>query len=400
MAAPMTLKRFEQSFKDRVSELLEEPEYQSDNNQAAYAVDADGSPVVKVAVANVPLDYDLWEGMRNPAGIGCYPVGLPEFWEFYANRRKRRIDESGRQSIFQIPRTFESASKDFKRAIIVSVMLPFSKPLIDNYAGPILKKKDNQTYTYKKIYNKMNQIINKAVSRAAVDFMTSENIVIPLDNDTVKAISEETLPVSRQDTSHGPCKGGNVSQKSLAVLTGLGQIGVSRMVFRDELVNETVERYAGPMRSLVIFDKSRLVKNGKNGILYPTSAWRKFLFRLTDYTETDPEINKYRFCSFIPNGDKGCAQCIRFCPSGAQTYSTPNKKGGFTKKVSNQTHRFYDGKLQFDFARCSEERGQMASIIPEWSCARCLTVCAASGIRRAYAAENFAQKLASLTTAG
>ena len=110
MATPITVKRIEQSFRERVSELLEEPEYQSENTRAAYAIDADGTPVVKVAVANVPLDYDLWEGMRNPAGIGCYSVGLPEFWEFYANRRKRKIDEFGRQSIFQIPCTYDSAS--------------------------------------------------------------------------------------------------------------------------------------------------------------------------------------------------------------------------------------------------------------------------------------------------
>ena len=400
MGKAITVKRVEQSFKARVSELLGEPEYRSDANETVYAIDANGDPVVKVAVGNVPLDYDLWEGMRNPAGIGCYPIGLPGFWEFYANRRKRKIDKSGRPSIFQIPQSFESASNDFKRAVIVSIMLPFSKPLIDSYAGPILKKADIQTYTFDKIYKKVNQIINKAVSRAAVDFMTSDNIVIPLDNDTVKAISEETLPVSRQGTSHGPCKGGNVPQKSLAVLMGLGQIGVSRMVFRDELVNGTVERFAGPMRSIIIFDKYPLVKDGKGGVIYPTAAWREFLFRLTDYTDIDPEINQYRFCSYIPVGDKGCTQCIRFCPSGAQAYSTPNKAGKFSKRVSKETYRFYEGKLQFDFSRCLEEIDQMKSIIPEWSCARCLTVCTASGVRRTFPPENYDQKIKVLTTSG
>ena len=136
---------------------------------------------------------------------------------------------------------------------------------------------------------------------------------------------------------------------------GLGQIGVSRMVFRDELVNNTVERFAGPMRSIIIFDKSSLVKDGKDGVIFPTEAWREFLFRLTGYTDIDPEINQYRF---------------------------------------------YEGKLQFDFSRCLEEIDQMKSIIPEWSCARCITVCTASGVRRESPPVNYNQKMKSLTTAG
>ena len=235
MGSAITVKKVEQVFKERVSELLEEPEYQTNSNQTIYAMDEKGDPIVKVAIGNVSLDYDLWEDMRNPASIGCYPVGLPEFWEFYANRRKRKIDESGRQSIFQIPRTYDSASEDYKRAVVVSVMMPFSNNLIDTYARPILQRAEAKTYEFKKTYDKVNQIINKAVTRAAIDLMNPENIVIPLDNGTIKFISEETIPANRQGTSHGPCKIGNVPQKSLAVLFGLGQIGVSRMVFRDEI---------------------------------------------------------------------------------------------------------------------------------------------------------------------
>lgn len=398
METAITVNRVEKYFTTRVSELLVEPEYQADANSSDYAMDTRGIPIVKVAVGNVPLDYDLWKGMRNPAGIGSYPVGLPEFWEFYANRRKRTFDESGRRSVFQIPQSFESAKNDFERVVVISIMMPFSKHLISQYANPILKKEKTRTYSFKKTYNKVNQIINTAISRTAIDLMTPDNVVIPLDNDTVMAITEETIPASRQGTSHGPCKGGNVPQKSLAVLMGLGQIGVSRMVFRDEMINGAVERFAGPMRSIIIFDKSPLVKNGQGGIVLPTPAWREFLFRLTDYTDTDPEINKYRYCAYIPAGDKGCVQCIRFCPSGAQPSSTPNKTGGFSKKVSRQSHRFYQGKLQFDFVRCSEETGQMASIFPEWSCARCLTVCASSGVRRVFSAENYTPKMKSLTT--
>ena len=45
-----------------------EPEYQTDANQTIYALDRNGDPVVKAAMGNVPLDYDLWAGMRNTVG--------------------------------------------------------------------------------------------------------------------------------------------------------------------------------------------------------------------------------------------------------------------------------------------------------------------------------------------
>ena len=45
---------------------------------------------MKLAVGNVPLDYDLWEGLRNPAIIGMYPAGLKEIWNstLIAGKRK------------------------------------------------------------------------------------------------------------------------------------------------------------------------------------------------------------------------------------------------------------------------------------------------------------------------
>ncbi len=399
MGVSITVKGIEQVFQDRVAELLDEPEYKTDANHDLYALDPDGTPIVKAAAGNVPLSYDLWEGMRNPASIGFFPAGLPEFWEYYAHRRKRTVDETGRRSIFQIPVSYESASKEYSRAVIISIMLPFAGNLVQTYARPILKGDEARPYSFKNTYDKVNRMINTAVTRAAVDLMTGQNVVIPLDDDTVKAISQEVIPESRQGVSHGPCKIVNVPQKSIAVLLGLGQLGVSRMVFRDEIVDEKVIRYAGPLRSVVIFDRNELETDGRNGIIYPTDEWRKFLFRLTDYTETDPEINRFRFCSYLSEEGNGCNQCVANCPSGAQPFSTPGKNGRYSEQVAIQTHRFFDGKLQFDFARCLEDRGQMASIFPEWSCGRCITICTAAGVRREQAVVNYNRKMAELASA-
>ncbi len=78
----------------------------------------------------------------------------------------------------------------------------------------------------------------------------------------------------------------------------------------------------------------------------------------------------------------------------------PLSDGGYSESVSNQGHRFYDGKLQFDYAKCCETRGQMANLFPEWSCARCVSICAAEGNRRRPAAENFEAMRRQLTMQG
>ena len=116
----------------RVAELQDEPEFQWKHESIKYAVDEDGDPSVKVAMGNVPLDYDLWKGLRNPAVMGIYPAGLKEIWDYHANRRRAQVDEYGRQTIFQIPRSYDFAKEKFNRAVIISVMLPFSHEVIKN----------------------------------------------------------------------------------------------------------------------------------------------------------------------------------------------------------------------------------------------------------------------------
>jgi hypothetical protein len=107
----LTVEKITGLFKDRVAELQEEPEFQWKRESIKYAVDDNGDPSVKVAIGNVSLDYDLWKGLRNPAVVGTSPAGLKEIWEYHAHRRRARVDEYGRQTIFQIPKSFETSCK-------------------------------------------------------------------------------------------------------------------------------------------------------------------------------------------------------------------------------------------------------------------------------------------------
>jgi hypothetical protein len=379
-------------------ELQEEPEFQWKKESIKYAVDSDGEPIVRVAVGNIPLDYDLWEGLRNPAVVGLFPIGLRELWDYHANKRRERVDESGRQTIFQVPLSYEQAKKKFQRVVIASIMLPFSQQIVKGYLESIKSDKDRSSFVFRRMYEAVNLMANKATSRVGIDLASINGSVLAMNDDNIGKITKEAVPLTHQGNSHGPSKGGNFSQKSIAVLMGLGQFGVSRIVFRDELIDGKIQRLVGPLRSIIIFDESEPVTDGSEGIIYPTKEWRDFLMTLYDFTNDNQNVNRYRFCTYIPFEDKGCGKCIENCPPGAQINSVPKEDGRFSRAVSNQTHRFWKGKLQFDYARCCETRGQMANLFPEWSCARCVSFCAIEGVRRLKAIDDFNMKMRELTT--
>ena len=397
MNTDITVEKLTNSFKEKISELQDEPEFQWKREAVKYALDEKGEPCVKLAIGNVPLGYDLWEGLRNPALVGLYPVGLPEIWEFYANRRKTGLDESGRKTIFQIPHSYDFARKNYTRALIVSVMLPFSPQTTENYAQFFLKEKKGSSHIFARMYEDVNLIIDKATMRTAANLVARDRMVVGMDNNTVEAISKEAVPSTRQGTSHGPCKSGNYSQKSIAVLMGLGQFGISRLFFRDEIINGQVERFSGPLRSIVIFDKEKLIKDGSDGVIYPGHAWREFLFDLSDFTNITAQINKYRFCPYASHDGKLCRKCIDLCPSGAVANSAPDPSRAYPERILKQAYRFWEDKLQFDFDQCCEERGQMGTLFPEWSCAKCMAICLKAGGRRSNATRDFYQKTRQLT---
>jgi hypothetical protein len=387
----------QQRMQEHIQELSREPAFQRGIEQKKYAVDTQEKPAIKLAIGNMPLEYDLWQDLRNPATIGRYPVGLRELWEFYAHHRKKRVDEYGRQTIFQVPREFSVAQKQYQRAVIISVMLPFSTDLVTQYIHHVNQQAES-SHTYTRMYEDVNAMADRSIGNLAIDLVNKDRAVLAMDNATVEEVSKEAVPQTHQGASHGPSKQVNYPQKSIALLMGLGQFGISRIVFRDELVNRKVERFIGPIRSIVLFDREEVTTDGHGEVMYPTQAWRAFIGQLTDYRMTDSAINKYRFCTYIPLKDEGCGKCLTCCPSQAQINSAPLPTGTYSDRIQAQTHRFWEGQLQFDFGRCCEDRGQMRNLLPEWSCSRCVSICQAEGVRRRHAAEHYYRKMQELMT--
>ncbi|MFB6214715.1 MAG: hypothetical protein ABEI54_02495 [Candidatus Bipolaricaulia bacterium] len=376
-------------FKRKVGELQKEPDFQWSRDKITYSTDEGGKPEIKLAVGNVPLEYDLWEGLRNPARIGLHPAGLEDIWAYYAHKRRDSTDETGRKTIFQTPDSFEAAKDRYGRAVIISVMLPFSSKLLKDYAEQA--EGNGSSHIFSKMYEDTNLMIDKATSRVAIDLVSEGNAVVAMDNRTVDELSTQAIPKTRQGEAHGPCKGGNFPQKSLAVLLGLGQFGISRLIIRDELNERGVERFMGPIRSIVVFDRDEPVGDCSGGVIRPNDNWREFLVDLFDFTNPDPDLNDYRYCSYL-SGDVSCGKCRESCPSGAQKNSTPKPEGSYSSEIENQTHRFWNDQLQFDFAQCCEKRGQMNDLFPEWSCAHCLATCATEGVRNKEKVKNFQSK--------
>lgn len=375
---------------EKIIELKKQPEFMWSGGRNNHEVTKDGLPDVKAGIANCQLDFDFWDDLRNPAKVGLYPVDIKQIWEFWANYNKKKADKAGRATIFQTPPAFDTAVEKYKRVIMISVMLPVNEDVFAKYNNHIRKNSIAPSDTYCKAVSETEKLLDRAVMRLSLDFIGKDRAVIAMNNKNAKRITEETTPLTHQGTSHGVCKGGNYSQKSIAVLTGLAQFGISRLVFRDEVLNDKIKRFIGPVLSLFIFDKELPVTDGTGGVLNLNTKWCKTLNMLTDFTNTDPEIMKYRFCTY-QSGDKNssCGLCINNCPSGALKNSSPACDGEYPEFIKKQKHRFKKGALQFDFAKCCDRRGQMSNLYEDWVCARCVSVCGAIGIKRKYAAENF-----------
>ena len=384
-------------FAGKVNELQREPDFQWSEDKTTYRTVEGAEPEIEIAVGNVPLEYDLWKGLKNPAQIGLYPAELEEIWEYYAHQRRDGTDQTGRKTIFQTPDSFQEAQDRYNRVVLISVMLPFSSKLLKDYNEQT--ENNSSSHIFSRMYKDVNMMIDKATSRVAIELVNDDNAVVAMDNNTVEELSTQAIPQTKQGESHGPCKGGNFPQKSLAVLLGLGQFGVSRLIIRDKMVNNHTERLMGPVRSIIIFDSDKIIKDGEGGMVYPTDSWRNFLVDLFDFTKPNSNLNDYRYCGYL-SSDISCGKCRDSCPSGAQKNSTPESEGNYPTNVREQSHRFWNDKLQFDFAQCCEKRGQMNQLFPEWSCAHCLSVCASEGLRRPEAMDNFQAKKENLLKLG
>ena len=382
----LTQFNIEAALRRKVEEIRRKPEYLWADGRRNHKVNDEGKAAVKAAVANCTLDFDLWKGLRNPALIGRHPVGLREIWEYYAANDIKKIHPDGTPNYLSMPFPFEEAAEQFNRAVIISVMLPVAGEVFEQYAEAIVRQEPTSYDAYCKVWGETNQLLDEAAAKVAMEIYGPERAVMPMTNNVVRAISEQAVPLIHQGNYHGPCKGGNFPQKSAAVLTGLAQLGVSRTVFRDKVRNGQVERFIGPIRSIVLFDAEDPVTDGSGGVVYLTEAWREQVMALSDFTDTRPGVNRQRYCTYIPDqewDEEECGLCIQYCPSGAVGSSAPKEDGEYTEAVKREVSRFSDGHLQFNFARCLDDRTQKAKLYPDYVCARCMVICAARGKRRA-----------------
>lgn len=397
MAGDFTVQGLNRLLGEKVLETQQEPDFQK-SGEIRFAIAENGEPQVKVAVGNIPIDYDLWEGLRSPAVVGMFPAGLAEIWEYQAKKKQKEDEAAGRTVASPIPASFDYALANFRRGVIVSVMLPFSPQIVHEYVRDVIKDSDNVSTRFASMYAELGRLLDKAIVKAAADLAASnpDAVVVAMNGESIRTISTEIIPQTHQGLSHGPSKGGNYAQKSVAALMGLGQFGVSRLVIRDEANNGRVQRFAGPVRSIVIFDKNDVVTDGRDGVIYPSAAWRQFLMRLFDFTDSDPEINQYRFCSHINPQDRSCTQCIDICSTTAQLTSTPAYDGQYSEDVLQQAGRFWQGKLQFNFEKCRDQQVTVRKTTPDWFCGKCITVCMDRGIRRKSAAQSFYSRMQEL----
>jgi ferredoxin len=373
---------------NEIGALITESAYYFNSGNLPFDLDDTGKPCVKVSIGTCSVDFDLWENLRNPATLGLYPLGLLDIWNYYATLTKPRSDESGRTLLFEEAKSPEWAIANFCKAAVASIMLPFSANLFESYAKRIELGIQGPISSFQTTWNSLNDLFDKAVTRTAMNLCSKEVIAIPMTKDLIQSISSVAVPQIHQGTAHGPFKGGNWPQKSIAVLCGLGQFGVGRSVIRDELSDGQIVRYLGPLRSIVFY-ASKQVFN-KELINLEDKALRIYVTRLADFTDSSPQTVGSRFCLYqTETGDSGCRMCHVYCPSTAIMRSSPNQQGCYPDSILGQKHRFYNGKLQFDASKCREERSNLTSIYPDWGCSRCIVMCSRRGGRNPRAVESF-----------
>lgn len=361
---------------NKIEGALEETDFEWLDKGPKYRVASTGKADVKVAMANVGLDEDIWEGLRNPATIGLYPLGLQEIWEYYSYVVAPKIDDTGRSSLFHTAKSYDWAMKKYKRAVLISIMFPLAKDVFNQFADFFEEKRNGSIEYYSKWWSLSNKLLEKAVGRLALELQSSDRAVIGIIDETINNMSTKALPITRQDKAHGPCKRGNFPQKSFAALTGLGQFGINRLIMRDELVDGRTERFIGPIRSMIIFDSEDLDPQ----LLKLDKEWREKVYRINDFRIVDEETKNLRFCTYNSENE-GCRQCIKTCPSGALAFSSPLPSGQYSEKQQSMKNRIYDGHLQFNYDMCLQERNKYTELYPEWACSRCLATCAAKGKR-------------------
>jgi ferredoxin len=369
----------------KVTEVAREPEYRWGDGFRSFMTDEDGEPVVRLAVTNCAPDMDIWQGLRNPALVGMYPVGLRDVWMHYAAANVRSTRHDGSPNPLAMPEPFEEALGRLNRAVIVSAMLAMNPAVCEAYADKIEQGDLDPVSYYDRARVEVSAILTKSVSKLALSLMSPDRAVVPMTAANAGKVIDRTRSEYLKGRYHGPCNN-HYPHSSVAVMTGLMQFGIDRLPFRDEVWTDgSVRRLVGRYASIIIFDEVEPITDGSNGVSLLDAARLAWLRRLSDYSDVADEVVEQRYCPYNVMGDDGtsvCGKCIDFCPSGALANSSPGPDGVFEERLLRQKHRFGDGALDFDFGTCGRDRGQKAQLYDDYVCARCDVMCAARGVCR------------------
>lgn len=382
---PLVRDRLETLLVEKMLDVVREPDYSWGDGFRSFMSDAEGAPVARLAIANCAPDTDLWEGLRNPAQVGMYPIGLPEVWAHYAASNVRSTRSDGSPNPLAMPEPFDQAQARLKRAVIISAVLSLNPEVYEAHAEKVERGDLDPWDTYCRARDEVGTLINKAVGKLALALMAPARAVVPMTARNAAAIIDRTRSEYYKGKYHGPCNN-QYPQNSIAVLTGLLRFGVNRLPFRDEVWPDgSVQRLCGQCASIIAFDEEDLVTDGSGSVSLLDGDGLAWLRRVNDYTDVAPEVVAQRFCTYnltAGDGNGLCAKCLEACPSGALANSSPGPDGAFQPRVSQQQHRFHEGALKFDFGTCLRDRSQKAQLYEEYVCARCEAVCAARGVRR------------------
>lgn len=370
--------------KEKIRQIAREPAFARDGGGEPFLRDEDGTPAIRLAVANCSIDTDIWQGLRSPAAVGSYPIGLREVWDYFAAKTLRGVRHDGSPNYLGIPESFDEARSRFDRAVIVSALLPLAPRILVTYAAGIERHEVAECDTYARASEDVGAMVSKVVGKLALALVCKERAVVCMDPANATRVAEFTLPQARTGRYHGPCNC-PWPQNSVAVLTGLMQFGVSRIPLRDEKRPDgTTQRLMGSYCSLVVFDKQPLVTDGTDGIVVIDEKRIADMRQLADFTRTDAGLLARRFCAYnrtaSADGHSVCGRCMAVCPAGAIANSSPRPNGIYPERILAQKHRFHDGFLDFDFASCTSSRNQMSGLYSEFACAHCVVMCAVHGV--------------------
>jgi len=369
-------------------EVAREPDYGWGDGFQSFMTEADGTPVVRLAVTNCRPDTDIWAGLRSPSLVGMYPIGLPDIWRHYAAANVKSTRYDGSPNPLAMPEPFEEALERYPRAVIISGMLVMNPQIYDSYAEKIAAGDLDPVDYYGRARGEVSGLINKALGKLALSLMSPDRAVIPMTGKNVGTIIDRCRSEYYKGRYHGPCNN-CYPQNSVAVLTGLLRFGVSRLPFRDEVGPDgEVRRLFGQYASIVLFDGEEPVTDGAEGISLLDKDRLSRLRRVNNYTDVAPEVVAQRYCTYNltrADGTSVCGKCIEVCPAGALANSSPGPDGTYDERLLRQKHRFFEGVLDFDAGNCIRDRGQKSQLHEDYVCARCAAVCAALGMRRSAA---------------